>query len=123
MKALLSGILVAVLAIASMSSCQGLGLSPEQKETLLIEVQAQEDEGLISSAEAGMLREILERDGQFDWGALGTALGGIALSIVGAITGVRIQRGPAKPVDPSQASLLKELLATHQRRQEEQEAA
>ena len=94
-----------------MTSCMGAQLSPAAGSTLHAEVDAQTRDGLISPAKATALHEAIDglmSEQGIDWETILYTVGGAALT---AITGVRITRGPAKPMDKSQARELQDMLA------------
>lgn len=105
-----------VFAPLTMTSC--IGSMPEQQgHSLIMEVEAQVREGLISRQVGDSLIQMIEfkmdpaNSGGVDWDAVLLSVGGIASAVIASVTGVRITRGPAKPMDPSQADMLKDLLA------------
>jgi len=103
-------------------SCVG-PMSPAQGNALKTEISAQIDAGEVSE-ELGLflIAEINKRmdpnySGGIDWDSILASGGGILLAAVSAYTGVRITRGPAKPMDKSQASILEDLIAEYKAKQ------
>jgi hypothetical protein len=99
------------LVFMPMTSCMGAQLTPQAGQTLHAEVDAQQRDGLITPAKATALHEAIDglmSEQGIDWETILYTVGGAALT---AITGVRISRGPAKPMDKSQAQELKDMLA------------
>jgi hypothetical protein len=86
---------------------------------MIEEVKKQKAEGLISPELADEVVAFIERrmdpddplNQGVDWEAVLYSGGGILLSILSAYTGVRITRGPPKPMDSSDADTLKEIIA------------
>ena len=91
-------------------------LTDDQQIAVLAEIEAQAQEGLLTEAEAAFLREKVMSDGDWDWEAIGAVVGGLATAVLGSLLGVRLTRGPAKPLDKSQASVLAELLEDARKR-------
>lgn len=117
MKKIAIWALMPFLVFPPLTSCRAF-FTDEQRAAILEEINAQERDGLISSAKAQALREVLvESDGGVDWETISTIAGGVGLSIVGALTGVRLQRGPAKPLPKSQAAELRSLLQSRKDRE------
>jgi len=111
MRKLATYVFCLFLVFMPMTSCIGPQVSPQAGATLIAEIDAQERDGLLTPAKALALREAVEEmmsEGGVDWETLLYTVGGAALT---AITGVRISRGPAKPMDKSQAQELKDMLA------------
>lgn len=115
LKTLSVSLICAVLVLAPVSCVGPLPLA--QGEAVKVEIQAQIKAGDISpELGAFLIAEIDKRmdpnsSGDIDWDLILKSLGGIGLAVVTSITGVRLTRGPAKPLDKSQAGLLKEVLA------------
>ena len=115
LKHLSTYLLCAVLVLLPMS-CQG-PLPFAQGSALKTEVHAQVKAGDISpELGAYLIAEIDKRmdpnySGGIDWDLVLKSGGGIALSVISALTGVRLVRGPAKPMDKSQAEILNEIIA------------
>lgn len=121
MRQVRSMVLVAALAMPAVG-CVGLGLAPAEKSAVIAEVEAQVREGTMTQAQGEAIKEIIESDGQIDWDAILYGAGGLALSVITALTGVRIQRGPGKPMDKSQASALRDLVEQHMARKSAEQA-
>ena len=103
-------VLCALLAFAPLTACTVPQLAPAQGAALIQEIDSQERDGLLTPAKAEALREAIRQlvEGEpFDWESMLYQIGGAALF---ALTGVRIMRGPAKPLDKSQAEVLRELV-------------
>lgn len=99
------------LVFMPLTSCLGARLSPQAGATLHAEVDAQVRDGLITQVKATALHEAINdlmTEQGIDWETILYTVGGAALT---AVTGVRISRGPAKPMDKSQALELKDMLA------------
>jgi hypothetical protein len=87
--------------------------TPEQKQTVLAALDDMLQTGAITQTQFAALKEAFESiSAGFDWGALASYLGTAAASVLFALTGIRIQRGPAKPLTPGDAEILASLIAT-----------
>jgi len=89
-------------------------LTPEQETQVLAEVNAQEMEGLLTAAEAEVVRELVAADDTFPWEKI--LMG--ALGIGGAYLGINL-RG----MGGSNAGLLRNVLAQAKKRQTAQDVA
>ncbi len=111
-------LLCAILFLAPMTSCIG-GIPPAQGQAAITEIKTQVKEGSLSKELGDLLiQRIMARmdpnySGEIDWDQIMVVGGGILSAVIASVTGVRLARGPAKPLDGSQASLLKDLLARH----------
>lgn len=103
---------LAALLAFGLSACTGV--PPEEGAALIAEIEAQVRAGIISP-ELGQVMIQQVRDGMaghgIDWPTIGASIGGIGLAVLSSITGVRITRGPAKPMDKSQAEVIREMIA------------
>lgn len=120
MRKLATYVFCLFIVFAPMASCIGSQLSPQAGNTLIAEINEQEKAGFISPSKATALRETiaeLMNGGGVDWETILYTVGGAALT---AITGVRLTRGPAKPLDKSEAKDLKEFLAERRKAKEEE---
>lgn len=99
----------AVLTAPFLFGCAGL--DPETQATLTDVVNASVENGSLTPAAGQAALEGIERaaDG-FSMGEVGAWIGGVAAAAVTAVTGVRLQRGPSKPVDREGAAILRELI-------------
>ncbi len=113
--------LCAVLLFAPMTSCVG-PLPPEQGNAMIVEIKKQKEEGKVSPELAAFLiKTIQERmdpdySGSIDWDQVMLIGGGLLSAVVASLTGVRLTRGAAKPLDKSQADILKSLVAEYEAR-------
>lgn len=109
-------LLCAIILCAPMTSCKG-PMPKQQGSALKIEINNQMRDGSISP-ELGrlLIAEIARRtdpnySGGIDWEVVLASTGGILIAALSAYTGVRLKRGPAKPMNKSNAKILKELIA------------
>jgi hypothetical protein len=125
LKAISVYTLCAMLVCMPMSCVGPMGTA--QGNALKTEISAQIEAGEVSE-ELGLflIAEINKRmdpnySGGIDWDAILKSGGGILLAAVSAYTGVRITRGPAKPMDKSNAGILDDLVAEFKAKKEEGE--
>lgn len=108
--------LLCAIIVCMPMSCVG-PMGQAQGTAMKTEISKQIDAGEISE-QLGLflIAEINKRmdpnySGGLDWDLILKSAGGIGLAVIGSLTGIRLQRGPAKPMDKSQANLLKDMLA------------
>ncbi|KKN08010.1 hypothetical protein LCGC14_1061030 [marine sediment metagenome] len=115
-------LLCAVLLFAPMTSCKG-PLPAEQGNAMIVEIEKQKVEGKLSPELAAFLiKTIQERmdpnySGGIDWDQVMLIGGGLVSAVFASLTGVRLTRGAAKPMDKSQADILKKLISDWKGRQ------
>lgn len=119
--------LLCLVVVLAPVACLGPTLTEDQYSMFLGEVAAMEREGTLTAAEAETLREWAEslksNGGGVDWDRV-TEIGvGMIGAVLAALTGVRLTRGPAKPVDRSQGKLLPEVLSDYLAKRQREEIA
>ena len=109
---LLCGVLALAPAPILLTSCT-TPITTTQQANLHAEVDALRASGSISDIQAAWLHAQIDemaKGGGVDWGALGETLLAIGGAVGAALFGVRITRGPAKPMEKSQTEVLREMI-------------
>lgn len=119
MKTILTYVFCLMLVVVPVIGCVSPTITDDQYTTFVAEVDAMERDGTLTEAEADTLREwaftLTDDGGGVDWDRIGEIGLGMLGAVVAALTGVRVVRGPAKPVDKSQGALLSGLLDDYRR--------
>ncbi len=108
--------LIGLLLALSLVACE----SPwpdTSRQNVLEQIAALEEAGTVTHAQAQAMREVTEdlADGT-SWDDIAAIVAEIGVVIAASVFGVRLTRGPAKPLDPVGAKLLQDMVAEEKRR-------
>ncbi len=98
--------LCALVALFAFAACD-TPWPDTSRQNVLAQIAALEEAGTVTHAQAQAMREVAEdlADGT-SWDDIAAIVAEIGIVLAGALLGVRVTRGPAKPLDPVGAKLL-----------------